>query len=157
MKKLAISDKDVIRFNVLDLPHQSSISGTLKPNRKLIIAVDFDGTIVEHKFPAIGELLPGAKETLNHWNSLGYDVIIWTCRNQSEPHHPEWTEAHIGAVKDFLDKNEIKYTTINSDSPNISFWLQARKVYADVYIDDRNLGGFPGWYTARAMVSMLQK
>lgn len=123
--------------------------------RRLIIAIDFDGTIVEHKFPLIGQLLPGAKENINKWFKQGHRIIVWTCRNQSEPQHPEWTEAPISAVKEFLDRNEINYTTINSDVPDLGFWLQARKVYADVYIDDRNLGGFPGWDAADRIIANM--
>lgn len=125
------------------------------PKKKIIIAVDFDGTIVEHKFPAIGRLMPGAKQVLDKWYKEGHDIIIWTCRNISEPFHPEWTDAPISAVKRFLDDNDIKYTAINSDSPNIGFYLQARKIYADVYIDDKNLGGFPGWDVAEFLVEKL--
>jgi len=125
--------------------------------KKLIIAVDFDGTIVEHKFPEIGKLLPYAKQALQRFHELGHEIIIWTCRNQSEPLHPEWTQAHIGAVKEFLDKNKIPYTCINSDSPNIPFYLQSRKVFADVYIDDRNLGGFKGWIHAAKQIDFFAK
>ena len=125
--------------------------------KKLIIAVDFDGTIVEHKFPEIGKLLPNARKVLREWRDKGHSIIIWTCRNQSEPFHPEWKEAHIGAVKDFLDKNLIPYDVINSDSPAIDFWLQSRKVYADIYIDDRNMGGFPGWTVAAKQVDFFSK
>jgi hypothetical protein len=113
------------------------------PEEKKIIAVDFDGTIVEHKFPHIGQLQPGAKRVLNKWHDEGIQVIIWTCRNQVAP---EWgPNADLSAVRKFLENNDIKFATINEQAPGIGFRMHSPKVYADMYIDDRNLGGFPGW------------
>ena len=115
-----------------------------------IIAVDFDGTIVDHEFPKIGALKPGAKEVLNKWNEEGVEVIIWTCRNQVDPECGP--EADIFAVRNFLNDNGIKFTTINEHAPGMPFRLQSAKAYADLYIDDRNMGGFPGWkFTERAV------
>jgi predicted mannosyl-3-phosphoglycerate phosphatase (HAD superfamily) len=109
-----------------------------------IVAVDFDGTVVDHEFPKIGKLKPHAKEVLNRWYDEGIDVIIWTCRNNVD--EPAWgKEGTLRGVMDFLDENGIKYVAINENAPSIPFRLQSRKVYADLYIDDRNVGGFPGW------------
>lgn len=108
-----------------------------------IIAVDFDGTIVDHEFPDIGKLKPGAKKTLNKWHKDGISVIIWTCRNQVDPECG--VNSTIFAVRKFLDANGIKYATINEHAPVMPFRLQSTKVFADMYIDDRNMGGFPGW------------
>jgi len=102
----------------------------------MIIAVDFDGTIVEHKFPAIGELLPGAKETISTLKELGHTIIIFTCRGGSE----------LLNCKDFLDANRIPYDYLNENAPiDVIGFKPFPKVYADVYIDDKNFGGFPGW------------
>ena len=113
----------------------------------MIFAIDFDGTIVEHKFPEIGALLPGAKETINALVDAGHRVIIWTCRTSQDHAGPN---SSIWAVHKFLTENGIKFTTINNNVPDLSF-QPSPKVYADVYIDDRNFGGFPGWdYVALA-------
>lgn len=108
-----------------------------------IIAVDFDGTIVGHRFPGIGDLKPGAKETLQKWHDQGIEVIIWTCRNQVDPECG--VDADIFAARKFLIENDIKFSTINEHAPSMPFRLHSAKVFADMYIDDRNLGGFPGW------------
>ena len=44
----------------------------------MIIAVDFDGTIVEHKYPKIGKELPFAIETLLDLKADGHQLILWT-------------------------------------------------------------------------------
>ena len=110
-----------------------------------VIAIDFDGTIVEHDFPRIGALKPWAKSVINKWYDMGYKIIIWTCRNNHEPDHPEWDQAPISAVREFLMKEGVKFHGINQQQPGLGFYLEARKIFANVYIDDRNMGGFPGW------------
>lgn len=108
----------------------------MKKNEKLVIAVDFDGTIVEHNFPKIGDLLPFAKEVINKLHKEGYYIIIWTCRG----------EYSLIDMINFLDKNKIHYDKINENAPyEILGFKPFPKIVADIYIDDRNLGGFPGW------------
>ena len=46
----------------------------------MIIAVDFDGTIVEHKYPEIGEELPFATETLRMLIKDKHQLILWSVR-----------------------------------------------------------------------------
>ena len=45
----------------------------------MIIAVDFDGTIVEHKYPEIGRELPFAIETLKKLQQERHRLILWSC------------------------------------------------------------------------------
>lgn len=148
---LRASDKDTCVYTKLDAEEETSPM-TYKAKISLILAIDFDGTIVEHKFPYIGKLLPGAKETINKWKDEGHRIIIWTCRNMVEPAYPEIEDATIFGAKRFLDENGIKYDAINSDVESVPFYIQARKVFADIYIDDRNLGGFPGWKVADQII-----
>ena len=95
----------------------------------MIIACDFDGTIVEHKYPLIGKLLPNAKETINKLRDNGHKIIIWTCR---------YIYDDIRSMIDFLDKNEIYYSIVNKNIQSIDFKPEP-KIYADIYIDDKNL------------------
>jgi len=100
------------------------------------IAVDFDGTIVEHRYPAIGKTKLFAFETLKELQKQGHTLILWTYRSGQRLEE---------AVK-FCQKNGIEFYAVNKNYPeeilteNIS-----RKIDADIYIDDRNIGGFLGW------------
>ena len=46
----------------------------------MLIAVDFDGTIVTHKYPAIGEEIPFAVDTLKMLRQDGHRLILWSVR-----------------------------------------------------------------------------
>lgn len=48
------------------------------------IAVDFDGTIVEHAYPAIGKEKLFAFQTLIELQKLGFQLILWTYRTGKE-------------------------------------------------------------------------
>jgi hydroxymethylpyrimidine pyrophosphatase-like HAD family hydrolase len=103
----------------------------------LIIAIDFDGTIVDNKYPEVGKLKSHAKEVINFLHEKGHKIIIWTCRGRS---------LEQDAV-DFLDLNGIYYDYCNNNLPeSIQYWkFESRKISYDVLIDDRNLNGFIGW------------
>jgi hypothetical protein len=103
----------------------------------MIIAIDFDGTIVDDKFPEIGTLKKGAKEAINKLYSEGYYIIIWTSR---------CAEQLLDAVV-FLAVNDIKFNAVNKNCPiNMAkYGGNPRKVYADVYIDDNGLYDLPVW------------
>jgi hypothetical protein len=119
-----------------------------------IIAIDFDGTIVEHEFPMIGELKEDAKEIIQLLKEEGHKIIIWTCRtSQHSFKHVEGSRPTVFDVKDFLDANEIPYDTINHNIPELGF-QPAPKVYADFYIDDKNLGGFIPWKEAYDLITI---
>ena len=101
----------------------------------MIIAIDFDETIVEHEFPGIGDLKPNAKKVINQLYQDGHCIIIWTCR---------YTEKSLIDMKRFLYDNDIKYHKINENSQFLTF-NPYPKIYADIYIDDKQLGGLPLW------------
>ena len=111
----------------------------------MIIAVDFDGTIVEHRYPSIGTELPFATETLKKLAEEGHRLILWTVR-----------EGHLleDAVN-FCRERGLEFYAINKDYPeeekgrNNHF---SRKLKADLWIDDRNLGGLPDWGTIYEMI-----
>ena len=106
----------------------------------MIIAVDFDGTIVEHKYPMIGKELPFAIETLKKIRDERHKLILWTVR---EGHLLEEALA-------FCRERGLEFYAVNRDYPeeekgkNNHF---SRKLKADIFIDDRNLGGLPDWGT----------
>lgn len=103
----------------------------------MIIAVDFDGTIVEHKYPKIGAEIPFAFETLIKLQKDDFHrIILWTVRTGKELE--EAVEYCKSKGLEFYAHNE-NYPK-EENSPDVP-----RKLSADVFIDDRNVGGLPDW------------
>ena len=94
-----------------------------------VIAVDFDGTCVEHNYPAIGMDVEGAAEVLRELNKHGHRIILNTMRSGQR------LEA---AVRWFRDR-KIELWAVNRN-PEQEQWTTSPKVYADIYIDDSALG-----------------
>lgn len=98
----------------------------------LIIAVDFDGTIVEHRFPDLGKPVPGAIETMKECIALGARIILWTMRSDTEP------EPYLTHAVDYLKKNGIELFGVNKNPE--TDWSTSPKAYAHIYVDDSALG-----------------
>lgn len=111
----------------------------------MIIAVDFDGTIVEHRYPAIGEELPFAIETLKQLTKDGHKLILWTAREGKL----------LDDAVEFCHSRGLDFYAVNSDLPSDRHVndCPSRKLKADVFIDDRNLGGLPEWAIIYEMIS----
>jgi len=102
----------------------------------MVIAVDFDGTIVKHEYPKIGKPLMFAFETLKALQNQGHRLILWTYRAGKE----------LEDAVEFCKQNDVQFYAVNKNYPEEEFdETISRKIYADIYIDDRNIGGFPGW------------
>lgn len=113
-------------------------------NSQLIIAVDFDGTIVEDAYPNIGKPMLFAFETLNMLQNKGHRLILWTYRHGSKLED---------AIK-FCENHGITFYAVNKSYPEEEFNSSiSRKIHADLFIDDRNLGGVPGWGEIYQMVT----
>ena len=93
-----------------------------------IIAIDFDGTLVEHKYPDIGEEVPYARRVLRRLLHAEHKLILWTMRDGEKLH---------AAQRWCLERN-ITLWGINSN-PQQS-WSMSPKAYAHLYIDDAALG-----------------
>ena len=107
----------------------------IDPNA-ITIAVDFDGTIVEHAYPEIGKEMLFAFETLKALQDKGHKLILWTFRDGN------FLEEAIA----YCRERGIEFYAINKSFPEEDFDLSmSRKIQCDIFIDDRNLGGFPGW------------
>jgi hydroxymethylpyrimidine pyrophosphatase-like HAD family hydrolase len=102
----------------------------------MIIAVDFDGTIVQHKYPKIGKEIPYAIKTLKLIQEKGHKLILWTYRSGKE----------LNEAIEFCEKRGLTFFAVNNDFEGEEFDnTYSRKIYADIYIDDRNLLGIPEW------------
>ena len=110
----------------------------------MTIAVDFDGTIVEHKYPEIGKEKPFAIQTLRTLQQEGNRIILFTSREG---------ELLDDAVA-YCHKKGLDLFAVNSNQPaDALFPRQTSKVIADVYIDDKNLGGLPDWTDIYRMIN----
>ena len=112
----------------------------------MIIAVDFDGTIVEHRYPEIGEEIPFAIDTLKMLIKDHHRLILWSVREGKL----------LEDAVNWCRERGVEFYAVNRDYPeettdnNQHF---SRKLNADVWIDDRNIGGLPDWGTIYRMIS----
>ena len=112
----------------------------------MIIAVDFDGTIVEHKYPEIGQEVPFAIDTLKMLIKDQHRLILWSVREG----------ALLDEAVEWCRARGVEFYAVNKDYPeeekekNNPF---SRKLKADFFIDDRNVGGLPEWGQIYQMIS----
>ena len=112
----------------------------------MIIAVDFDGTLHTGRcWPEIGNPAPHSVEMMQRLKQDGHFLIIWTCREGK----------YETEMVDWLAQWGIPYDRINNHIQDAAeaFGYESRKIYADVYIDDHNLGGLPSWREIYDIVS----
>lgn len=95
-----------------------------------IIAVDFDGTLVKDRFPDIGEANTAMFKAVRRAQAEGYKIILWTCRNGEALKEAVQYCANRGLHFDAINENidEVKYL----------YGGDTRKVYADLYLDDKS-------------------
>lgn len=104
----------------------------------MIIAVDFDGTIVEHRYPDIGREIPFATETLRMLIKEHHKLILWSVREGKL----------LEDAVNWCKERGIEFYAINRDYPEETLDNNnhfSRKIKADYFIDDRNIGGLPDW------------
>lgn len=112
----------------------------------MVIGVDFDGTIVEDCYPEIGPEIPFATDTLKMLINERHRLILWTVREGRQ----------LEEAINWCRERGVEFYAVNRDyaeetiSNNQHF---SRKLKADVWIDDRNLGGLPDWGTIYRMIT----
>lgn len=108
----------------------------MREGTQKILAVDFDGTITADGHGANMVLRQGCEEALKELHALGFELILWTCRSGV------W----LKQATDFLEAEGLLkfFSKVNENSDRI-YGPNTRKVIADLYIDDRVLGGFTSW------------
>ncbi len=95
----------------------------------MIIAIDFDGTIVTHMYPEIGEPVKGAVSVMQQLIKKGHKIILYTMRSGFE----------LDEAVEYLKSAGIELFGINHN-PNQDIWTSSPKAYAQLYIDDAALG-----------------
>lgn len=112
----------------------------------MTIAVDFDGTIVEHRYPEIGEEKPFATETLRMLINDRHNLILWTVREGKL----------LDEAVEWCRERGVEFWAVNRDFPEEDITKNqhfSRKIKADIFIDDRNLGGMVDWGIIYRMIS----
>jgi hypothetical protein len=94
----------------------------------MIIAVDFDGTVVAHEYPRLGRDV-GAVPVLRRIVAKGHKLILWTMRS-GDP---------LKQAASWFDRHDIPLFGINQN-PEQHTWSASPKAYAHLYIDDAALG-----------------
>ena len=112
----------------------------------MTIAVDFDGTIVEHRYPQIGEEKPFAVQTLRMLITDHHRLILWSVREGKL----------LDDAIEWCRERGIEFYAVNRDYPEETEngnEHYSRKIKVDIFIDDRNIGGLPDWGTIYSMVT----
>jgi hypothetical protein len=111
----------------------------------MIIAVDFDGTIVTHEYPNIGKEIPFAIDTIKRLQkNSNYQIVLWTVREG----------ALLDEAVEFCRSKGLEFYAVNNNYPEEKKDnKESRKLKADLFIDDRNLGGLPDWGVIYRMIT----
>lgn len=111
----------------------------------MIIAVDFDGTIVEHKYPEIGEEIPFAVTTLRMLAEQNHQLILWTVRRGKL----------LDEAVEWCRNQGIEFYAVNKNYPEEKVDNEGGycKINAELFIDDRNVGGLPNWGQIYEMIT----
>lgn len=116
----------------------------------MTIAVDFDGTIVTHKYPEIGEEIPFAIDTLKMLIKDHHKLILWSVREGKL----------LDDAIEYCRERGVEFYAANRDYPEETMENNnhfSRKLKVDMFIDDRNVGGLPDWGTIYQMITQHKK
>lgn len=110
----------------------------------MLIAIDFDGTIVDHRFPDVGDPVPGAIEWMKRFQAAGAQLILWTMRSDKRgdaigplgvgPDHD-----YLQDAVDYCRASGVTFWSVNGNREQSS-WTDSPKAYAHLYIDDAAFG-----------------
>ena len=114
----------------------------------MVIAIDYDGVINACPYPEVGILVPGAFEGMHRLHEEGHTLILWTCREGTD---------QTRAINDLLSRGiHIDGVNCNARANIEQYSSDCRKVHADLYVDDRQVGGFPGWEEVLRWVDCME-
>jgi hypothetical protein len=100
----------------------------------MYICIDFDGTVVDHRYPYVGTPVPLAVDWMQRWVELGARLILFTMRSDGGEGKKFLTDA-----VDYFKKNNVKLFGINRN-PSQDSWTSSPKAYGNIYIDDAAFG-----------------
>lgn len=111
----------------------------------MTIAVDFDGTIVEHRYPEIGREIPFATDTLKMLIKEGHRLILWSVREGKL----------LDEAVEWCRERGVDFYAVNKDYPEEGREDRnySRKLKVEMFIDDRNVGGLPDWGVIYKMIT----
>ena len=111
----------------------------------MTIAVDFDGTIVEHRYPEIGREIPFATDTLKLLGIEGHRLILWSVREGRL----------LDEAVEWCRRRGLEFYAVNKDYPEETREDRnfSRKLKVEMFIDDRNVGGLPDWGVIYKMIT----
>lgn len=95
----------------------------------IVVAVDFDATCVDHRYPDRGRSVPGAARVLRRLTGAGHRLILLTMRSGPT----------LDAAVEWFHGLDIPLWAVN-ENPEQKTWTESPKVYANLYIDDAALG-----------------
>lgn len=97
--------------------------------KSLYIGIDFDGTVVEHKYPEIGTAIDGALDVIEELQEAEHKLILYTMRSG---------ERLVEAVE-YLEESGILLFGVNANKSQ-KHWTESPKIFCNIYIDDAALG-----------------
>lgn len=109
----------------------------LKVKGPQTLLVDFDGTLVEHQWPAIGPMMKNADVVMKRLYSAGHTIIIWTARSD---------EKAVSEAKAWMAMKGIQYHAFNETPKHLLARYggqESRKIHADIVVEDHQVGGLP--------------
>lgn len=114
-----------------------------RARKDMKIAIDFDGTIVEHEYPHVGRPVPLAIEYIKQFKEAGHKLILWTMRSGET----------LDDAVEYCRANGVEFDAVNQGLGDRN-WTSSNKAHANVYIDDAAFGCplVPGQDSKRGMV-----
>lgn len=97
--------------------------------KSLVIGIDFDGTMVKHAYPEIGEPLEDAVDTVLSLIAAGHKIILYTMR----------AGERLAEAVEYMEENDIELYGVNKN-PTQHHWTESPKIFCNLYIDDAALG-----------------